>query len=198
MNRLAAARAAALSVTAPVALTAAMLTNPASAAAAVNTAQSSIAVDAATRIEMTATADCAGTRCYFITAANLVTPAGPAGLPGDAWSRQTVTLRSNDRDVWQEAWYSAPAGVPRELKGANHNNVLSRIQKSLREVEISVTSFGGGPPERYRVEGDSTPTDWNTGQPATKATFIVCSHIQVVYSGVNLTTPDACAQTTFN
>ena len=36
-----------------------------------------------------------------------------------------------------------------------------------------------------------------TGAPAdpnTAATFIACSHIQVVYAGVNLTTPDACAQ----
>jgi hypothetical protein len=189
MNRLAAVSAAAM-------LTA-LLTHPATAAAASNSALTSIPVDPATKIEMHVSADCVGNRCSFNTAANLMTPGGPTGLPGDAWSRQTITLRSNDRDVWQEAEYSAPAGTPREVKGANHGNVLSKLYKSLRDVEISVTSFGGGPLERYRVDGSSMPTEWTTGQPATRAAFIVCSHIQVVYSGVNLTTPDACAQTTF-
>lgn len=189
MNRLAAAGAAAL-------LTA-LLTHPATAAAAANSAMTSIAVDPATKIEMHVNANCVGNRCMFDTTANLMTPGGPTGFPGDAWSRQTITLRSNDRNVWQEAEYSAPAGTPREVKGANHNNVLSKMYKSLRDVEISVTSFGGGPVERYRIDGASMPTEWATGQLATRAAFIVCSHIQVVYGGVNLTTPDACAQTTF-
>jgi hypothetical protein len=189
MNRLAAPSAAAL-------LTA-LLTQPATAAAAANSALTTIAVDPATTIEMHVNANCVGTRCTFDTTANLMTPGGPTGFPGDAWSRQTITLRSNDRDVWQEAEYSAPAGTPREVKGANHDNVLSKMYKSLRDVEISVTSFGGGPIERYRVDGASLPTEWATGQPAIRAAFVVCSHIQVVYSGVNLTTPDACAQTTF-
>jgi hypothetical protein len=189
MNRLAAVGAAAL--------LAAVLTQPPSAAAAANSAQTSIPVDPATQIEMHVSANCAGTTCTFNTAANLMTPDGPAGFPGDAWSRQTITLRSSNRDVWQEAEYSAPSGNPREVKGANHDNVLSKMYKSINDVEISVTSFGGGPLERYRIDGDSMPTDWNTGQPATKADFIACSQIQVVYGGVNLTTPTACAQTTF-
>lgn len=190
MNRLAAAGAAAL-------LTA-LLTQPATATAAANSAVTSIAVDPGTKIEMHVNANCVGDRCTFDTTANLLTPGGPTGFPGDAWSRQTITLRSNDRDVWQEASYSAPAGMPREVKGANHDNVLSKMYKSLRDVEISVTAFGGGPIERYRVDGESIPTEWSTGRPATRAAFIVCSHIQVVYGGVNLTTPDACAQTTFD
>lgn len=189
MNRLAAAGAAAL-------LTA-LLTQPATAAAASNSALTTIAVDPATTIEMHVNANCMGTRCTFDTTANLMTPGGPTGFPGDAWSRQTITLRSNDRNIWQEAEYSAPAGTPREVKGANHDNVLSKMYKSLRDMEISVTSFGGGPIERYRVDGASTPTEWTTGQPVTRAAFFACSHIQVVYSGVNLTTPEACAQTTF-
>lgn len=189
MNRLAAAGAAAL-------LTA-LVPQPATASAAANSAMTSIAVDPATSIEMHVNANCVGTTCTFDTTANLMTPGGPTGFPGDAWSRQTITLRSNDRDVWQEASYSAPAGTPRETKGANHDNVLSKMYKSLRDIEISVTSFGGGPIERYRVDGQSAPLLWTTGQPATGAAFFVCSHIQVVYGGVNLTTPDACAQTTF-
>jgi hypothetical protein len=61
-----------------------------------------------------------------------------------------------------------------------------------------VTYFGGGPIERFQVDGDSMPTNWETGQPSTKAAFFACSQIQVVYGGVNLTTPSACAQTTFS
>lgn len=191
MNRLTTAGAAALVTMA--------LCTPASASAASNSAVTSIPVDGATRIEMHVNANCvpAENKCYFDTAANLLTPTGPTGFPGDTWARQTITLRSNERSVWQEAWYSAPAGVPRELKGANHNNVLSKMYKALNNVEISVTYFGGGPLERFRVDGDSMPTEWSTGLPATGADFLACSQIQVVYGGVNLTTPTACAQTRF-
>ncbi|AFM19378.1 hypothetical protein Mycch_4677 [Mycolicibacterium chubuense NBB4] len=191
MNRFAATSAAAL--------LAVVLTHPASAQAASNTGTTSIAVDPATQIQMQVTANCdaAQTRCFFNTTANLMTPGGPTGFPGDTWARQTITIRSSDRDVWQQAWYSAPSGNPRELKGANHENVLSKMYKSLDDVEISITYFGGGPIERFKADGDSVPTEWRTGLPATKADFIACSQIQVVYGGVNLTTPTACAQTTF-
>jgi hypothetical protein len=191
MHRLTGASAAALLLAA--------LAHPASATAASDSANTSIAVDPATQIEMHVNADCgmAEHRCSFNTTANLLTPNGPTGFPGDTWARQTITLRSSDRGVWQEASYSAPAGMPRETKGANHNNVLSRMLKAINVVEISVTYFGGGPIERFKVDGESVPIDWRTGQPTTRADFIVCTHIQVVYAGVNLTTPDACAQTTY-
>ncbi|KWX66384.1 hypothetical protein [Mycobacterium sp. NAZ190054] len=194
MNRLAAACAIALT-----AMLTAALAHPPAATAASNTAVSSIHVDPATQIQMHVTANCdaAQNRCFYNTSANLLTPGGPTGFPQDTWARQTITLRSNSQDVWQEAWYSAPAGMPRELKGANHDNVLSRMLKSLRDVEVSVTYFGGGPIERFTTDGDSVPTAWTTGQPAKGSEFIVCSQIQVVYGGVNLTTPSACAQTTF-
>jgi len=192
MNRLTAASAAALMI--------AVLAQPASAAAAANSAVTSIPVDPATQIEMHVTANCvqADGRCTFNTTANLLTPDGPTGFPGDAWARQTITLRSSDRNVWQEATYSAPSGMPRDNKGQNHDNVLSKLYKSLSDVKISITTFGGGPIERFQIDGESVPTDWHTGQPNTKANFIACSQIQVVYGGVNLTTPTACAQTTFS
>ena len=192
MNRLAAAGAAA-------ALTA-VLTHPATATAASNTATTAIPVDPATNIEMHVTANCvsAENRCYFDTTANLTTPDGPTGFPGDTWARQTITIRSSSRDVWQEASYSAPSGNPREVKGANHENVLSKMYKAINNVEISITYFGGGPIERFKADGDSVPTDWATGRPNTQAAFFACSQIQVVYGGVNLTTPSACAQTTFS
>jgi len=185
----------------PAACLALGLTAPTPAAsAAVDTADTSIPVDAGTQIAMHVSANCdrAQSRCFFTTTANLTTPDGPTGFPGDSWARQTITLRSSDRDVWQEAQYSAPSGNPREVKGANHDNVLSKMYKAINNDEISVTYFGGGPVERFQTDGESVPTDWTTGRPNTQADFIACSQIQVVYSGVNLTTPTACAQTTFS
>ena len=76
MNRLTAASAAAL-------LTA-VLAHPASATAASNSATTSIPVDPATQIEMDVTANSAANRCAFNTTANLLTPDGPTGFPGDA------------------------------------------------------------------------------------------------------------------
>jgi hypothetical protein len=192
MKRLAAACTSALAAVA--------LVGAPPAVAASNTGMSSIPVDPATQIQMRVTANCvaAENRCYFDTAANLLTPNGATGFPQDTWARQTITLRSSNRDSYQQAWYSAPAGMPRELKGANHDNVLSKMFKNLRDVEVSVTYFGGGPLERFRVDGDSKPLEWTTGQPAASSDFIACSQIQVVYPGVNLTTPTACAQTTFS
>ncbi len=196
MKRLAMASAAAVLT---VLSTGPALTAPA-AHAAVNTAVTSIAVDPATQIEMHVTADCrpAENKCFFDTTANLMTPDGPTGFPGDTWARQTITLRSNSRDVWQEASYSAPSGNPRDTKGMNHENVLSKLYKATNNVEISITYFGGGPIERFKTDGDSVPTDWSSGRPDTTSAFFACSQIQVVYGGVNLTTPTACAQTTFS
>ncbi|MGV0678462.1 hypothetical protein ABQE62_19880 [Mycolicibacterium fortuitum] len=189
MNRLSAASAAAV-------LTVSALAFPASATAASNSAVSSIPSPQAT-IEMHVSADCAGTTCNFRTSANLLTPDGPIGFPGDAWARQTIFLRSSNKDTWQEASYSAPAGMPREIKGSNHDNVLSKLYRSVNKVEISVTTFGGGPIERFTVDGVSTPTKWQTGQPNTADNFIICSDIHVTWGGVNLTTPSACATTGF-
>ncbi|MBX8686798.1 hypothetical protein GO011_05045 [Mycobacterium sp. 20091114027_K0903767] len=189
INRLSAASAAAV-------LTAAALAFPASAPAAANSAVTSIPSPQGD-IEMHVSADCAGTQCTFNTQANLLTPDGQIGFPGDAWARQTITLRSTNKDTWQEASYSAPAGMPREIKGSNHDNVLSKLYRSTNKVEISATYFGGGPIERFRIEGVTTPTEWRTGQPNTKDQLIICSVIQVVFGGVNLTTPTACTQTGF-
>ena len=102
---------------------------------------------------------------HFDTAADLLTPDGPTGFPGDLWARQTITLRSSDRNVWQEASYSAPSGNPRDIKGANHDNVLSKMYKAPSNVEISMTYFGGGPLERFPTDGDSSPP---TGAPASR------------------------------
>ena len=153
--------------------------------AAMDTADASIPVDAVTTLEMHTTANCvtAENNCYFTTAANLRTPEGPIGFPDDLWARQTTTLRTMDKTVFLESDFDAPN---------------TRMFKSVGPIEFTTIYFGGGPVEKYQIHGNSRPVDWGTGQPRTDTDYIVCAHIQVVYSGVNLTSPDACAQTTFS
>ena len=134
---------------------------------------------------MHSTANCvkAEANCYFTTAANLRTPEGPIGFPDDLWARQTTTVRTTDKNVFLESDFDAPN---------------TRMFKSVGPIEYTTIFFGGGPVEKYQLHGNSRPVDWSTGQPRTDRDYIVCAHIQVVYSGVNLTSPDACAQTTFS
>ena len=175
------------------------LVPPPGAAAAADSSQSSVPVDAVTQLQSHTTANCVAAegRCYFTATANLMTPEGPTGFPGDFWGRQTVEVRSSDRNVWQQAEYSAPIGSPRQTKGANIDNVLSKMYRALNNAEISVTYFGGGAPDRFVVDGVSAPRNWSDGQPATGADFIVCTHIQAVWDGRNLATPSTCSQTRF-
>lgn len=155
-----------------------------SAGAAIDSAHSSVPVDAGTAVEMHVTVNCiaAEANCYFNTAANLGTPGGPLGFPGDLWARQTTTLRTMDRSVYLNFDFDFPN---------------TRSFKSLTDVEFTTIYFGGGPPEKFTFHGNSWPVDARTGRPRTDVPLIVCSHIQVVYGGVNLTTPDACAQAAF-
>lgn len=166
-------------------LTLASVTPVTTSSAAVDTADASIPVDAVTTLEMHTTANCvrAKSNCYFTAGANLRTPEGPIGFPGDLWARQTTTVRSSDRLVFLDSDFDAPN---------------TRMFKSVGPIEFTTIYFGGGPVEKYQIRGNSWPVDWNTGQPKLDADFIVCAHIQVVYAGVNLTSPDACAQTTFS
>jgi hypothetical protein len=166
-------------------LTLALVTPTPFSSAASDTADASIPVDPVTSLEMHATANCikAEANCLFNTSANLRVPEGPIGFPNDLWARQTTTLRTSHRDIWLESDFDAPN---------------TRMFKSLTDVEFTTIYFGGGPVEKFQFHGNSVPTDWRTGQPRTDSDFIVCTHIQVVYGGVNLTSPDACAQTTFS
>ncbi|WP_332909774.1 hypothetical protein [Mycobacterium hippophais] len=158
--------------------------NPA-ASAAIDTAHSSIPVNPTTTLEMHVTANCiaAESNCLWNTAANLRAPEGVIGFPGDAYGRQTTTVRTMDRGVWVETQFVSPN---------------TRLFKSQTYVELSTVYFGGGPPEKFTVQGNTWPTDWRTGQHRNDVPLIVCAHIQVVYAGVNLTSPDACAQASFN
>ncbi|ULE35657.1 hypothetical protein [Mycobacterium sp. IDR2000157661] len=155
------------------------------AAAAVDTADSSIPVNAAQTLEMHVTANCiaAEAKCLVNTQANLRAPEGVLGFPGDLWARQTTTLRTMDRGVYVHFTFDVPN---------------TRSFKSLTDVEFTTIYFGGGPPEKFQFRADVWPVDQSTGAPRTDVPLIACSHIQVVYAGVNLTSPDACAQAAFS
>ena len=137
-----------------------------------------------TTLEMHVTANCiaAQANCLFNTAANLRTPEGVVGFPGDLYARQNTTLRTMDRTVYLNSDFDAPN---------------TRMFKSIGPIEFSTVYFDGGPPEKFTLHGNTWTTNWKTGQPETDADYIVCSYIQVVYANVNLTTPTACAQTTY-
>ena len=174
-----------LAVIAAIWLTLALVTPTAPSMAAIDTANSSIPVNPAQSIEMHATANCvtAEGTCYFDTAANLRAPEGVIGFPGDTYGRQSTTLRTMDRSVYINF---------------NYDMTNTRSFKSLTDVVFQTVFFGGGPPEKFTWRGQAYPVDSRTGQPRTDVPLIVCSHIQVVYAGVNLTTPDACAQAAFS
>jgi hypothetical protein len=152
--------------------------------AAQNSATASIPVDPVTTLEIHTTANCvkAEGQCYFTSAANLLTPDGPTGFPPQFYARQNTTLRSMDKLVYLDSDFNAPN---------------TRMFKSIGSVEFSTVYFDGGPPEKFTLVGNTWTTDWSTGRPKTDADYIVCSYIQVVYANVNLTTPTACAQTTY-
>ena len=178
--------AGSLAAVSAILLTLAVVTPTAESAAAENTATASIAVDDVTSIEIHSTANCvkADNQCYFTTTANLRTPDGPIPFPDDAWARQNTTVRSTSRMVY--------------VADADFNAPNTRMFKSINDVEFATVFFGGGPPEKFMVQGNSRTVDWSTGQPRTDAGYIACAYIQVVYGGVNLTTPTACAQTTYS
>jgi len=63
--------------------------------------------------------------------------------------------------------------------------------------KIPPSTWPRGPPEKYQTTGRIDSTDWRTGQPRTNVNIILCAHIQVVYNGVNITSPSSCAQANF-
>ena len=162
-----------------------MLGFPPMSSAASNSGDSSFPLDDGTLLEVHVTANCplADKQCYFTVAADRRSDEGIQGFPGDLWARQTTTVRSSNR----------LNNLETQVVAAN-----TRQFKEMGRREITTIYFGGGPPEKYQIYGQTQPTDWQTGQPMLNADYIVCAEIQVVYSGVNITSPSTCAQTTFS
>jgi hypothetical protein len=154
-------------------------------AAASNTATTLIPLDGANQLETHMFLNCfkSDGHCDFTAGADMRTPDGVIGFPHDLWARQTTEIRSTNRMAYLDA---------------HANGQYERVMKSMGTDEITTVYFAEGPPDKYQTTGRIDSTDWGTGQPKTDENVITCTHIQVVYSGVNITSPSTCAQTTFS
>jgi hypothetical protein len=162
-----------------------VLTPPAMSSAASNTATSLIPLNDGSQLETRATLDCHGANgsCDFIVAADRRTGDAIDGFPHDLWSRQSTDIRSMDRTLYLDV--HANAQYDRVFKEGGNDNVTTIYT-------------GEGPLEKYQTTGRIDATDWHTGQPRTNKPVIMCTHIQVVYGGNNITSPSTCAQANFS
>jgi hypothetical protein len=168
---------------ATVGLMLALVSAPVSSAGS-NTATTLFPVDEATQLETHTFLNChPNGSCDFIAGANLRTPDGPAGFPPSLWARQTTEIRSTSRTAYLDA---------------HATSQFERVMKEGGKDVITTVYFGEGPPDKYQTTGVIDSTSWSTGQPMTNVNVIVCTFMQVVYTGVNLTTPSTCAQTNFS
>ena len=153
--------------------------------AASNTATTLFPLDGTNQLETHTSLDCykADGHCDFTAGADMRAPDGVTGFPPGLWARQTSEIRSSNRLAYLDA---------------HANGQYERVMKSMGSDEITTVHFGEGPPDKYQTTGRIDSTDWSTGQPKTDVNVIVCTHIQVVYPGVNITSPSTCAQTTFS
>lgn len=158
---------------------------PAVSAAASNSNTTLFPVDGGTQLATHNTVDChkpTGS-CDFTVGADLRTPDGVTGFPPGLWARQSTEVRSTSRVAYLDV---------------HANGEYERVMKQGGTDVITTIYMGEGPPEKYQTSGRIDSTAWQTGQPKTDVNVIVCTHIQVVYPGVNLTSPDTCTQTTFS
>ncbi|HYB37750.1 MAG TPA: hypothetical protein VEF72_19725 [Mycobacterium sp.] len=159
---------------------------PAVCAADGNTATILFPVDEATQLETHTLVDCHRSTgsCDFTAGADLRTPDGVTGFPPGLWARQSTEVRSTNRSAYLDVHAN---GGP-----------FTKVFKQGGPDVVTTIYWGAGPPDQYQTVGVIHSTDWRTGQPKTDSNVIVCAHIQVVYTGVNLTSPSTCAQTTFS
>ncbi|MDT5275635.1 MAG: hypothetical protein QOG95_2567 [Mycobacterium sp.] len=157
---------------------------PAVSPAATNNASNLFPLDGPNQLETYARLDCHGATgsCDFTVGADMKTPDGVTGFPHDLWSRQSTEVRSTDRLAYMDVHATAQ---------------YDRVMKEGGTDEITTIYLAEGPPEKYQTTGRIDSTDWRTGQPRTNVNVILCTHIQVVYSGVNITSPSTCAQANF-
>ena len=161
------------------------LTPPAVSPAASNTATSLIPLPDGTQLETFARLDChpANGSCDFTVGADRRAGDGVDGFPNDLWSRQSTDIRSMDRLAYLDVHATAQ---------------YDRVIKEGGNDKVTTIYMGEGPLEKYQTTGRIDSTDWHTGQPRTNVPVIICTHIQVVYGGVNITSPSTCAQANFS
>ena len=155
------------------------------AGAASNTTTTLFPLDGPNQLETRAMLNCfkSDGHCDFTAGADILTPDGVTGFPPGLWARQTTEIRSSNRLAYLDA---------------HATGQYERVHKSMGSDEITTIYMGEGPPEKYQTTGRIDCTDWQTGQPKTDNNVIACTHIQVVYPGVNITSPSTCVQTTFS
>ena len=153
--------------------------------AASNTATTLFPLDGPNQLETHMFLNClkADGHCDFTAGADMRTSDGVTGFPPSLWARQTTEIRSSNRMAYLDA---------------HANGQFERVHKAMGKDEVTTVYFGEGPPDKYQTAGRIDSTDWQTGQPRTDVNVIVCTHIQVVYTGVSITSPATCAQTTFS
>jgi len=153
--------------------------------AASNTATTLFPLDGPNQLATHIFLDChqADGHCDFTAGADMRTPDGVTGFPPSLWARQTTEIRSTNRLAYLDAHATGQFEGVMKAQGSN---------------EITTVYFGEGPPDKYQTTRRIDSTDWRTGQPKTDVHVIVCTHIQVVYTGVNITSPSTCAQATFS
>jgi hypothetical protein len=138
-----------------------------------------------TQSETRAVLDChrANGSCEFNVGADRKTGDGVTGFPSDLWSRQSTDIRSSDRVVYLDV--HATAQYDRVFKEGGHDNVTTIY-------------MGEGAPDKYKTTCRIDSTDWRTGQPRTDLQVIMCTHIQVVYGGNNITSPSTFVLAAFS
>ena len=170
--------------------------SPPAASAAGDTATTLFPVnDSADQLETHTWVDCktAGAHCDFVAGVQLRTPDGVIGFPPDLWARQSTDVRSNKRSTYLDVHTNGGEGPWGDRGGPG-----TKVFKEGGNAVITSLYGGDGPPDKYQTAGTIDAADWKTGQPATDAMVIVCANVQVVYAGVNLTTPSTCAQAPFS
>lgn len=162
------------------------IASPVSCLAASNAVTTLLAADGVNQLATHAFVNCHSSRgsCEFIVSADLRTPDAVTGFPPDLWARQTTEVRPSNRLAYLDVHVTDPP--------------WNRVQKTGGQAVSTTIYLGDGPPDKYQTIGTIDSTDWQSGQPRTNETVIVCTHIQVIYTGVNLTSPSTCAQTTFS
>ena len=91
-----------------------------------------------------------------------------------------------------------PVVKPLGLHGHSRHRPVGEGHEVNGIRRVTTVYFSEVPPDKYQTTGRIESTNWSADQPKTDVTVIVCTHIQVVYSGVNTTSPATCAQTTFS
>lgn len=166
---------------------------PPIAAAASDTKTSLMPVNDTDQLQTHSWVECtAPPLCRFTVGVQLQTPEGMAGFPPDLWARQSTEIRASKRTAYLDVHTDGGEGWFKDRGGPG-----TKVFKNGTGAEITSMYFGDGPPDKYQTNGSIDVLESATGRPTTDVAVIVCTHVQVVYSGVNLMTPSTCAQTVF-